>query len=226
MAKRITAKKTAQSVAAKNTSVLRPTQFKLRAVDAKTFPVKHTAEPPAFLQRESIHPRRVLPRIKEGMERAFQSSARQVMLDQPMLFGASSLRSNTDDVVIVTNTPLDQPARQRLASNVGEPSVAISGQIVMYTGNWYAARSVDGGQTFDFINPFKSFPDPPNLSFCCDQVVHYLPSIDTFVWLMQYGPTRGNPQSVRRPNTSPLLCTVSHRRPPQAACPSGGRSDR
>jgi hypothetical protein len=34
--------------------------------------------------------------------------------------------------------------------------------------------------------------DPQGVTFCCDQVVNYIPSIDTFVWLMQYGPSTGD----------------------------------
>ena len=34
--------------------------------------------------------------------------------------------------------------------------------------------------------------DPPGVTFCCDQVVNYMPSIDTFMWLMQYGPSTGD----------------------------------
>ena len=110
------------------------------------------------------------------------------------------MRAATDDLAIVRNTPLVQPGQQKLAANVDEPSAAINGDVVVYTGNWYAARSVDGGQTFDFIDPFTSFPDPPNLGFCCDQVVNYIPSIDTFVWLLQYGPKSGpGPQCINNP---------------------------
>jgi hypothetical protein len=94
-------------------------------------------------------------------------------------------------VRLVTNTELAQPGQQQLASSVNEPSVAANGQVVMYTGNWYAARSADGGQTFQYIDPFTAFPDPPNLGYCCDQVVNYIASIDTFVWLLQYGPKTG-----------------------------------
>ena len=192
MAKKVPAKRPA-APAVRKPAVL-PGQFALRAVQKAAVQVKHLEEPPKYTLRASIHPRRILPRTREGMDRAFLSASRQVMLDQPMQF-ASPLRSATDDVVIVTNTELTQPGQQQLASNVGEPSVAVSGNVVVYTGNWYAARSVDGGQTFEFMDPFRDFPAPKGLGFCCDQVVNYLPSIDMFVWLMQYGPTvQGAPQ--------------------------------
>jgi hypothetical protein len=134
----------------------------------------------------------VLRRVKEGKERAFHSTTGSVVF-HPARSLAAAVRAATDDLALVTNTPLTQPGQQRLASSVGEPSVSINGQVVMFTGNWYTARSVDAGQTFQFIDPFTSFPNPPNLSFCCDQVVNYIPSIDTFVWLLQYG-TNSDPQ--------------------------------
>jgi hypothetical protein len=96
-----------------------------------------------------------------------------------------------DNLSLVTNTELNGPGQQQLAANVDEPSVSANAQVVFYTGNWYAARSADGGRTFEYIDPFHAFPDPPNLSFCCDQVVNYIPDIDTFVWLLQYGPRQG-----------------------------------
>jgi hypothetical protein len=75
--------------------------------------------------------------------------------------------------------------------------VATNGDVVFYTGNWYAAVSLDGGNTFQFVDPFRSFPDPPGMGFCCDQVVQYIPRIDTFVWLLQYTETAAN-ENVQR----------------------------
>ncbi len=167
-----------------------PTEFKLKAVAAKPITVKHHDVPPPHEKRQSIHRRRRLPRVQEGKERAFHSTTREIAfhLQRALPVGR---RANTDDLVLATNTELTEPGTQKLASSVGEPSVASNGQVVMYTGNWYAARSGDGGQTFQYIDPFTSFPDPPNLGFCCDQVVNYIASIDTFVWLLQYGPQPG-----------------------------------
>src|SRR3984893_13121128 len=161
--------------------------FRLVAPAKKPIQVKHLDAPLRFVRRDRIHPRRVLPRVKEGKERAFPSVTRPVAYHlQP-----AGRRATTDDLTLVTNTELTGPGQKQLASSVGEPSVAAANAVVMYTGNWYAARSADGGQTFQYIDPFTSFPDPPNLAFCCDQVVNYIASIDTFVWLLQYGPKSG-----------------------------------
>jgi hypothetical protein len=101
--------------------------------------------------------------------------------------------ATSDEIVLVTNTELAAPGQTSTASSVGEPSVAINGNIVVFTGNWYAATSSDGGKSFKFIDPASSFPDPsPTSQFCCDQVVHYISKIDMFVWLLQYGPSSGD----------------------------------
>ncbi|MBI1876904.1 MAG: hypothetical protein HYR94_01475, partial [Chloroflexi bacterium] len=95
-----------------------------------------------------------------------------------------------DELMLVRTTELGSVADNNTASNVCEPSVAINRDVVFYTGNWFAAVSVDGGVNFRYINPFTAFPDPPGMSFCCDQVVHYIRRIDTFVWLLQYSPNQ------------------------------------
>jgi hypothetical protein len=168
--------------------------IRLQTVARQPIEVRHLDAPPRFVRRESIHPRRFLPRVREGKERQFHSQTR------PAVFGAPTVRmfgdgATPDDLTVVVNTQLSEPGAKQMASNVGEPSVAANRNVVMYTGNWYTARSIDGGKTFQYIDPFKSFPDPPNLSFCCDQVVNYIPSIDTFVWLLQYGVHPGLPQA-------------------------------
>lgn len=164
--------------------------IRLRMPSRRPIEVEHLVEPPTFVKPKKIHPRHLLPLIREGMEREFHSQTPQAVF-HPL--AAAGPLAASDELKLVTNTELIEPGRQQTASNVGEPSVAINGQIVFYTGNWYAAVSVDGGRTFKFINPAKSFPDPkPGSSFCCDQIVHYISKIDTFVWLLQYGPDTGN----------------------------------
>lgn len=184
--------KKAGSKSAGNKKVPRAPRAAVRLVSPspKAIRVKHLDVPPRYPRRERIHPRRILPRVREGKERTFHSTTREISLHLQMDL-APVIRAATDDLTVVTNTELTEPGQQQLASSVGEPSVAAKDQVVMYTGNWYAARSADGGQTFQYIDPFTAFPDPPNLGYCCDQVVNYIASIDTFVWLLQYGPKSG-----------------------------------
>jgi hypothetical protein len=156
-----------------------------RAV-ARPVRVRHLNAPPKITRPKSIHPRRLLPFVAEGKERPFHSLNTRAIINAP--------RDAAQDILVVLNTPLAQPAQNRTASNVGEPSVSANEDVVFYTGNWYAALSVDRGRSFKFIDPNSMAQprDPQGVTFCCDQVVNYMPAIDTFMWLMQYGPSTGD----------------------------------
>ena len=190
---------TSQSRTQRSSQTTRRTRISARDVrlevpHTRLITVAHLNAPVPHLKRERIHGRRLLPRVPEGKEREFHSTSSAITFHRPLSLGAGP-RAAVDDLAIATNSELTGPGAQQLASNVGEPSMAANGQVVFYTGNWYAARSVDGGQTFQYIDPFTAFPDPPNLTYCCDQVVQYIASIDTFVWLLQYGPVEGHPEA-------------------------------
>lgn len=65
-----------------------------------------------------------------------------------------------------------------------ETCTASAFNVVVYTGNWFAAYSVDGGTTFAAMDPYglcSAFGE----SFCCDQVMIYLPRINQFAWILQ-----------------------------------------
>jgi hypothetical protein len=153
---------------------------------ARMVRVDHLDQPPKITRPKRIHPRRLLPFVAEGKERPVHSLNTRAFIHSPQAAG--------QDIQVELNTPLTQPAQNRTASNVGEPSVSVNGDVVFCTGNWYAALSVDGGKTFKFIDPnsMAQANDPQGVTFCCDQVVNYMPSIDTFMWLMQYGPSTGD----------------------------------
>ena len=82
-----------------------------------------------------------------------------------------------------------------------EPSVAAAGRTVVYTLNWSAGYSLDGGQTFTEIDPHTTFPSEPG-GFCCDQVVMYDPQAKRFIWVLQYG-EEGGQNVIRVAWTSP-----------------------
>ncbi len=71
------------------------------------------------------------------------------------------------------------------SSAVNEPAVAQNGKGVLYFFNWYAAQSLDGGNTFPTLfdpeapvaNPAFNMPD-----FCCDQDVIYDKGVDRVFW--------------------------------------------
>jgi hypothetical protein len=70
-------------------------------------------------------------------------------------------------------------------AKVAEPTVVNSGPYVFMTANWMAAVSQDGGQTFNYIDPYYMFPASYG-GFCCDQVAVYDPARDIFIWYLQY----------------------------------------
>ena len=163
-------------------------EIRLPLKSSEPLKLKHLIEPPTIKRPKKIHGRHLLPLVKEGAERDFHGTTREMALYR------SSPLATGGELALVRNTELSSPATSQTASNVGEPSVAMNGNVVFYTGNWYAAVSTDGGQSFTYINPATAFQasDPPGSSFCCDQVVQYIKSIDTFVWLLQYGPDTGD----------------------------------
>ena len=74
-------------------------------------------------------------------------------------------------------------------------NAAANGDVVMYSYNSSVMLSLDGGDTFATIDPTTIFPSGPvvdasgtNISngFCCDQILQYVPSIDRFIWFMQF----------------------------------------
>jgi hypothetical protein len=159
---------------------------KTSAAGIRVMEVRHLDSPPKINRPKRIHPRRLLPFVAEGKERNVHSLDTRAFIVRP--------QDATQDIQIALNTPLTQPAQNRTSSNVGEPSVSVNDDVVVFTGNWYASVSTDGGSTFKFIDPtsMQQPGDPPNVTFCCDQVVNYMPSIDMFMWLMQYGPSTGD----------------------------------
>jgi hypothetical protein len=95
-----------------------------------------------------------------------------------------------DPVVFGKNTPFG-----KTGGTPPDPSGASSGNVVLTTCNTYASLSTDAGSTFTLLDPTTIFPSVPNKDsagnlldkgLCCDQVIQYVPSIDRFIWLMQF----------------------------------------
>jgi len=81
-------------------------------------------------------------------------------------------------------------------SSTDEPSVSYVGDTVFMTGNWWAARSLDGGSEFDYISPYSAFPSSYG-GFCCDQTTYYDPHYNITIWQLQYV-TDGNSNNAER----------------------------
>jgi hypothetical protein len=84
------------------------------------------------------------------------------------------------DATFFRATQLNPAAGGLQSSSVNEPSVAQNGKYVFETWNWGAARSVNGGTTWAYINPATGMSD-----FCCDQDVIYDKGRDRMFWLRQ-----------------------------------------
>jgi hypothetical protein len=64
-----------------------------------------------------------------------------------------------------------------------ETCAACVRDIAFYTGNWFAAYSIDSGTTFGQVSPYAMM-QTAGFTFCCDQRIEYVPRIDTFVWVL------------------------------------------
>lgn len=62
-------------------------------------------------------------------------------------------------------------------SNVMESSTDGKGQKIFYTGNWFAAYSLDKGRAWSYVDPFSGYS-----AFCCDQVVLHDVNRDIYIW--------------------------------------------
>ena len=113
-------------------------EIRLHLKSPEPFKVKHLSEPPTITRPKKVHARQLLPLVREGAERQFHSTTRELALfrSSPLAVGG--------EIALVRNTELTSPAASQTASNVDEPSVAMNGDVVFYTGNWYAAVSIDG----------------------------------------------------------------------------------
>jgi hypothetical protein len=126
----------------------------------------------------------VAPVVEVGPERGPMEprvdATRPVDLNQ----GGAEVRFTTDvapGTVGVSTTP--------------DMSGANHDDIVLLSGNWFASLSTDGGSTFTTLDPTTIFPSAPTVDaagnlldngFCCDQVIHYVPEFDRFIWFMQF----------------------------------------
>jgi hypothetical protein len=93
------------------------------------------------------------------------------------------------------------PVNNTSVFNAGVPpdpnAAAEGGGVVIQTFNTGVSYSIDGGQTFTFVNLFNPVPGEPGRNsffpqsdggLCCDQVVIYDPGSGLFFWNEQYWP--------------------------------------
>jgi hypothetical protein len=88
-------------------------------------------------------------------------------------------------------------------------SGAESGSVVLATANRYISYSTDSGGTFTSLDPTTVFDNTADGGFCCDQIVQYSPSIDRFIWLMQFSSGADGKNRVRIAAASPETVATS-----------------
>ena len=90
---------------------------------------------------------------------------------------SDSLRA-PGDAQVYLNFSLGATIPNSRKSNVLEASTAQNGKYVYFTGNWFAARSINGGSTWSYLNAYNGMSD-----FCCDQVTTFDEARNVFFWL-------------------------------------------
>src|SRR5436305_10519811 len=88
-------------------------------------------------------------------------------------------------VRFVRNIGLGDAATSTQTSAIDEPTVAMAGNNVFVTGNWFASKSTNAGATWSLVDPFTALPSAAG-GFCCDQIVLYDPTRDIWIWILQY----------------------------------------
>lgn len=77
-------------------------------------------------------------------------------------------------------------------SSIMEPAHATNGKKIFMTGNWFAARSLDAGATWAYINPYDDLA-----SFCCDQDVVWDEGRQLLIWFRQGSANASGNNTVR-----------------------------
>ncbi len=141
--------------------------------------------PPAVLtdgpaERANEGPARRVPR---GPFRGFMTPGKDI---KPLgIKAAAGLGGNSDPVVFGKYTVYGQDATSK-DTEAADISGAESGSVVLATANHYISYSTDAGTSFTSLDPTTIFDNTADGGLCCDQIVQYVPSIDRFIWLMQF----------------------------------------
>ena len=150
-------------------------------------------EQPLPIQGESGHEQANVPPVPIGPFRLGGTALdMEVQIPGPNNAARVVVLGPIDPLVVVRNASF--------ANNAGDPpdmSGASGGRVVLASANTFLAVSLDDGFNFTMVNPSTIFSDVASPAkdsngnlidngACCDQVVRYVPSIDRFVWLLQF----------------------------------------
>jgi hypothetical protein len=124
------------------------------------------------------------PKVPRGPFRGFLTPGKDIKpLD--IKSGGGPEGGDPDPVVFGKYTVYGKVATPK-STVAADISGAESGSVVLATANKYIAYSTDAGTSFTSLDPTTIFDNTENGGFCCDQIVQYVPSIDRFIWLMQF----------------------------------------
>ena len=130
---------------------------------------------------EKHHRRLPIPEAKKRI---------QLLRFEPEMILPTPLNFSGSPIKILQDRPLTMRETGGEVSIRCEPSVAVRGDEVLVTGNWFAAFSTDATSSiskFKAVDPSRLFPAPASkLKFCCDQLALYDPKTDAMFWLLQY----------------------------------------
>ncbi len=164
--------------------------------------VPFTAEPPVLSPAEREHLQKLqasarlqLPAVRTGTTVVHRADSAQTrsswrILDRTAAEGTSPSVGATSpgSFSFFFNKTLNAVATNSNAALVLSPSATNRGPIIFQTGNWFAARSTDGGQTYSYLNPATAFGNEfSNFGgFSGNQVVAYDVRRDLTFWLLEY----------------------------------------
>jgi hypothetical protein len=141
------------------------------------------------------------PKIPRGPFRGFLAPG---VAHAPLNFGSGGGGGAAgDDPVVFGVYTNSGGVAAPLSTVAADVSGAQSGNIVLATGNKYILYSFDGGGTFTTLNPTTVFDNTADGGFCCDQIAQYVPSIDRFIWLMQFATGANGKNRLRIAAASP-----------------------
>ncbi len=170
---------------------------------AQTRPSRSVTASPAPLTADAAPNTRSQSRREEYLERVgrirdhhlgteLRQSTKAVTTERPL--GRSLIKPKPRRVNVSTDVILEDMGSITgtadldyfWASPISEPAIAVAEYGMFATGNWYAARSIDNGRSFEFVDPKPAFgTDNVGKGFCCDQVTIYDKSRQLMIWFMQ-----------------------------------------
>jgi hypothetical protein len=156
--------------------------------------VVRTAKPPVLTAAERALQLRTKARPVFGAAKSNGSNAKQGSAARPTSVATGGAKTTAGPAASPSaSSDFDYFRSQSVSpgagnSGVDEPSTANDGNVVLYTGNWYAAMSTDSGHSFTYVNPYTLGPTPslPNGGFCCDQVAIHDVTYGVTAWGLLY----------------------------------------